>query len=200
MKKFFLCVLVALSFAGCWAVEKETTEFVKSNTILSATSDITLAVKEESITDTGLILLITNKSSDVFSYDYDYKLEVKKDGQWYRLKIPIAVPSIAAILNEGPGNTHEFHVYWNKGDVSEGEYRIVKGVGKYTLAAEFVYNIVGTEESAESSSAGVSYSAVSGVYQYSPKTKEERFIPEGDFYSSSSPVKASSSKPPQKDG
>ena len=201
MKKIFLVLVLLFLFAGCRAAEeKENPELVESNTSLSTTSDITLAVKEGSITDTGLILLITNETSDTFTYGCEYGLEVKQDDQWYRLKIKVAVPAMAMILSEGPGNTDEFHVHWNKGDVSEGSYRIVKDVGKYTLVAEFVYDIPETENSSGSSSKSSSGSAVSGVYQYNPKTNEAEFIPEGDFYSGSSAGKSSKSKPPQKDG
>ena len=69
MKKIFLVLVLLFLFAGCRAAEeKEKPELVESNTSLSTTSDITLAVKEGSITDTGLILLITNETSDTFTY------------------------------------------------------------------------------------------------------------------------------------
>lgn len=199
MRKYLTVLMLFLLFAGCRAEEKEKPELVESDTILSETSDITLAVKEDSLTDTGLILLITNETSDTFTYGYEYGLEVKQDDQWYRLKIKMAVPAIAVFLKEGPGSTEEFHVRWNKGDVSEGNYRIVKDIGKYTLAAEFVYDIPETEDSSESSSRSLSGSTVSGVYQYNPQTKEAEFIPEENFYSGSSAEKRSNSKPPKDD-
>ena len=195
MKKYLLMFMFFLLFAGCQAAEEEKIELVESDTILSATSDIALAVKEDSITDTGLILLITNETSHAFSFGCEYDLEVKKDDRWRQLEIKMAIPAIGLILGEGPGNTNEFYVHWNKGDLSEGEYRVVKEIGPYTLAAEFVYDADLAETGGESSETKKPDSAASGVYQYNAVTKEETFIPEESFLGGSSSARSLSSEP-----
>ena len=108
---------------------------------LPATSEVAIAIKEDSIGDTSLTLLIENNTSKELSYDMTYALEQKKDDVWYSWDTDMAFNALAAILK--PNTVNEFQVTWNA-KLSKGQYRIVKPVaitdGIRYMDAEFSIN------------------------------------------------------------
>lgn len=138
MKKpvmILLSVLAALSVAACG-----TMTFSRRSRFADppAAGDVTVSVKENSLHDTGLVLLIRNQTSRELTYDMTYALEQKKDGAWYAWDRELSFNAIAAVLK--PDAVNEFPVSWDAG-LPKGLYRIVKPVaaagGVQYPAAEF---------------------------------------------------------------
>lgn len=105
---------------------------------LPVTGEVTISIKEDSVSDTSLILVIKNNTAKELSYDMTYTLERKKDNTWYSLDQDMAFNALAAILK--PNAINEFPVSWDA-KLSKGVYRIVKPVvtenGICPVAAEF---------------------------------------------------------------
>ena len=104
----------------------------------SSSSEVSLSVKEGSLSDQGLTLLIANSTGREFTYGMEYTVEQYRDGAWYAMGGERIVPDIAAVLM--PQDTNEFSVTWEAA-LPEGTYRVVKPVctsqGIQDLAAQF---------------------------------------------------------------
>lgn len=133
--RIFLAGLAMLTLAGCG-----TARFTQPSALEQPLSsdEVTLAVKEDSLSDGGLVLEITSHVDRELTYGMDYTIEQYRDGAWYAMGGDRIIPSIAAILM--PGETNEFSVTWDKA-LSQGRYRVVKPVntsqGTQDLAVEF---------------------------------------------------------------
>lgn len=105
---------------------------------------------EETVTPTGLTLLLENETEIEFTYGQEHVLEINLDGDWFEVPLIVeayAYEDIGYIL---PGNeSAELVVDWERlyGTLDPGEYRIVKevldvfGPGQYErfpLSAEFI--------------------------------------------------------------
>lgn len=88
-------------------------------------------IQEESISSTGLVLIIKNETDDcAFQFDNAYSLEQFVDGHWNVVeKIrDVAVTAEAHMLL--PGESVEHTIKWENryGNLPTGEYRIVKRI------------------------------------------------------------------------
>ncbi len=92
---------------------------------LFATDDVTLSVKQDSLTSTGLVLLITNNTESTFSCDTVYYIEQKRNGAWFTSSEDNSFTAIGIILE--PNSTSEFNIEWD-GVLPKGEYRVVKPI------------------------------------------------------------------------
>ena len=128
-------ILFLISLVGCNS-QKFTNKTVFNE--ISSTKEISLSVKEQSLTDTGLILLIENHTNKEYSYGMEYTIEQKRGDKWYSFDEEKIVESLAALLK--PNETNEFSVTW-KEKLPPGTNRVVKPVntskGNENLAAEF---------------------------------------------------------------
>ncbi|WP_160289533.1 immunoglobulin-like domain-containing protein [Jeotgalibacillus alimentarius] len=112
-----------------------------------------MSVVEESISKTGVTVVIENDSEKEMEYGESYALEKKINGRWY--KVPIILKGNhgfeAIAYTVPPSSAVEWKTSWNGlyGTLKNGEYRIVKDVmdfreagdyDKYNLAAEFEIN------------------------------------------------------------
>lgn len=123
MKKciiFLLCILISFTACNAMTFSKES-----QNTVLSATGEVTISIKENSMDDTSVILLIENHTSKELTYDMTYAIEKKKNDTWYSLDKDMDFTALAAILQ--PNAVNEFPVAWES-KLSKGLYRIVKPI------------------------------------------------------------------------
>lgn len=98
--------------------------------------NITLVVKEDTITPTGATFILTYKEDVLHSYnDDDYIIEVNKNGKWTR---QLAVSDYLVTMSPTiPSNkTMEIQKNWTKryGKLQEGYYRL--GI---KIQSEYVY-------------------------------------------------------------
>ena len=83
MKKaicFTLCLLTFFFISGCNSMNfsKKSTE-----TETYVNDEVSLEIKNDSIDNSGLVLLISNKTNTDLTYDSTYYIEQKKNGVWY---------------------------------------------------------------------------------------------------------------------
>jgi hypothetical protein len=151
MKKYlYLLLLMALSLtftSGCAeTTDWEPTEYDNVNNF----DGVNMTVKEETVSSTGLIVVIENNSKSQCIYSEDFVLEKKIKGNWYQ--VPVIIGKDYGFndigYNLASEENGEWAVEWDwlYGSLDTGEYRIIKNVldfrdtgdfDQYKLAVEF---------------------------------------------------------------
>ena len=107
---------------------------------------VSMAIKENTLTNTGATVIITDTSNRDNIYGNSYKIEKKENGVWIELKPKndMFFTDIGYVVGED--HTLEFDINWEYfyGKLESGEYRILKdtreageGVNHY-ITAEFM--------------------------------------------------------------
>ena len=86
MKKIILALLISLTsiflLTGC------TNEIDKLITVESdikiEDSEVTLKVKEDTLTKTGATFILENNKNNAINYTIAYEIEAKRDNKWYK--------------------------------------------------------------------------------------------------------------------
>lgn len=102
---------------------------------LNLAENITMKIKEGSLTNTGATVIITNLSSDenVNLINSEFKIDYKKNEKWYRLESKIK-HEVTVMTGENvvdnKDNTYTQEINWERyyGKLDKGHYRIVKEV------------------------------------------------------------------------
>ena len=86
---------------------------------LNLAENITMEIKEESLTNTSATVIITDLSGDesVDLTNKEFKIDYKKNGKWYRLeskiKNEVTVMTGENVVNDGD-NTYTQEINWEK--------------------------------------------------------------------------------------
>ncbi|NLX71435.1 MAG: hypothetical protein GX024_11230 [Clostridiales bacterium] len=142
----FIMVLSLIFISGCAeTTDWEPTEYENVNNI----DDVSMTVKEGTVSPTGLTVVLENNSDVELIYSEDFLLEKNINGKWY--EVPVIVESygfddIGYILASGEIGEWNVEWSWLYGNLDAGEYRIIKiiidsgspgDIKQYILAAEF---------------------------------------------------------------
>ena len=112
---------------------------------INLAENITMKIKEGSLTNTGATVIITDLSGDenVDLINRKFKIDYKKNDKWYRLeskiKNEVTVMTTDNAMENGD-NTYTQEINWERyyGKLDKGHYRIVKEVKtNLYIAAEF---------------------------------------------------------------
>lgn len=112
---------------------------------INLAENITMKIKDGSLTNTGVTVIITDLSGDenVDLINRKFKIDYKKDVKWYRLeskiKNEVTVMTTDNVMENGD-NTYTQEINWERyyGKLDKGHYRIVKEVKtNLYIAAEF---------------------------------------------------------------
>lgn len=140
-----LCGIMVLAITGCRANKNEF-EIGKESDIEVIKNDVSLSVKEGTLTNTGATFILKNNSDKVSRYGYPFTIEIKKNGKWH--KINVKLNFILPVFELNSNESKEFKINWENsyGKFAKGDYRLIKSVdyeyeeGKYEsfyVAAEF---------------------------------------------------------------
>ncbi len=106
---------------------------------------VTIKVSKKSISNTGATVVVTDKSSQKYTWGTEYFLQVKENGKWKRLDFlepshsPANVDTLLGyILDEKHQITQSIDWERRYGKLQNGTYRIVK-IGFDTTTREDVY-------------------------------------------------------------
>lgn len=128
-----LVILVLISFATFIILNKSiSNEWI---------SDITMTIKEGTLTRTSATIIIKGKDFRCGEKE-DYSIEKKENDEWKSVT-QIKVYLVNAIMVSSRNGKLDFKLDWSEryGELKNGEYRIVKSVdtseGKKELYAEF---------------------------------------------------------------
>lgn len=112
---------------------------------INLAKNITMKIKEGSLTNTGATVIITDLSGDenLDLISKEFKIDYKKNDKWYRLeskiKNEVTVMTTDNAMENGD-NTYTQEINWERyyGKLDKGHYRIVKEVKtNLYIAAEF---------------------------------------------------------------
>ncbi len=130
MKKIVLGILIGLTsvflLTGC------TNEIDKLITTESdvkiENSNVTLKVREETLTNKGATFILENNRKDIIDYTLAYEIEAKRDNKWY--KLGIIAEFVEEIYEVDAKSTDQIIVDWEKTylKLPKGEYRLVKEI------------------------------------------------------------------------
>ncbi len=130
MKKIVLGILISLTsiflLTGC------TNEIDKLITTESDVkiedSNVTLKVREETLTNKGATFVLENNRRDIIDYTLAYEIEAKRDNKWY--KLGIINEFIEEIYEVDAKSTDQIIVDWENTylKLPKGEYRLVKEI------------------------------------------------------------------------
>lgn len=126
MKKILLSLMFILSLTGC---STKIDELIgNESSIMIETNEITLKVKEDTLTKDGATFVLENNREQVITYNEAYKIEIKKDNKWYELNIIIEFVDASYELE--PKNADEITIDWSESYLTlpKGEYRLIKEV------------------------------------------------------------------------
>ena len=130
MKKIILALLISLTsiflLTGC------TNEIDKLITVESdikiEDSDVTLKVKEDTLTKTGATFILENNKNTIINYTIAYEIEAKRDNKWY--KLGIINEFIEEIYEVDAKSTDQIIIDWKNSysKLPKGEYRVIKEI------------------------------------------------------------------------
>lgn len=130
MKKIIIALLISLTsiflLTGC------TNEIDKLITVESdikiEDSDVTLKVKEDTLTKTGATFIIENNKNNAINYTIAYEIEAKRDNKWY--KLGIINDFIEEIYEVDAKSTDQIIIDWKNSysKLPKGEYRVIKEI------------------------------------------------------------------------
>lgn len=130
MKKIILALLISLTsiflLTGC------TNEIDKLITVESdikiEDSNVTLKVKEDTLTKTGATFIIENNKNNAINYTIAYEIEAKRDNKWY--KLGIINEFIEEIYEVDAKSTDQIIIDWKNSylKLPKGEYRVIKEI------------------------------------------------------------------------
>ena len=145
MKKIILALLISLTsiflLTGC------TNEIDKLITVESdikiEDSEVTLKVKEDTLTKTGATFILENNKNNAINYTIAYEIEAKRDNKWY--KLGIINDFIEEIYEVDAKSTDQIIIDWKNSylKLPKGEYRVIKEITVpatyelFYIAAEF---------------------------------------------------------------
>ena len=113
----------------------EYNENIKNRSI----NNVTMQVKENTLTRTGATFIIIDRNKVFCDYTPQYKIEVKKNGEWRELEANFDDFSWELVTYTFTKEVNEKNIDWSKlyGTLENGEYRI--GIKIYTTKYEILY-------------------------------------------------------------
>lgn len=128
--KLFIIISMFTLIVGCTKQEENTYIGEVSKTTIENDTDVSISIKEGSLTTTSAIIVLTNNGSDDYKYDSSYLLEIKKDNEWHNINVSLNFNLIAYELS--PKENVEIEIKWENGygTLESGEYRLVKNIDK----------------------------------------------------------------------
>lgn len=130
MKKIIFASLISLTLllglTGC--TNKIDKIIGAESSITIETDEITLKVKEDTLTKKGATFILENNRKEAINYNNAYTIEVKRDNVWHELNI------INEFVDEtyevDPKSTDQITIDWEKSylKLPKGEYRVIKEI------------------------------------------------------------------------
>lgn len=138
-----LCGVMFLGITGCGNSKNEFDVGNKSDIQISQ-SDISLSVKDDTLKNTGVTLILKNDSNKLLRYDEVYKIEIKQNNEWHKINVELYFNE--PLWGVEQNKSQELELKWegSYGRLAKGEYRIIKEVyfeneseQKFYISAEF---------------------------------------------------------------
>ncbi len=140
MKKKIIIILIGVFLTVCLGFYFIV---IKSHVKINNLKDITLTIKEDTLTNEKVTLILTNNSDKNISYGNPYQLEIKRFDGWHRI-IKNPAFTLEAYIVYPKGSTEiEVNLKNIYGKLKKGTYRIIKNIRyeneekSFNVASEF---------------------------------------------------------------
>ena len=140
-----ICCFIFLGITGCGNAKNEFDVGNKSDVQISQ-NDVSLSIKDGTLKNTGVTLVLTNNSDEDFNYGNPYEIEIKKDGEWHKINVQLNFTLPAFSLKAKESKEIELDWEYDYGKLASGTYRIIKSIDyekeegnfeKFNVAVEF---------------------------------------------------------------
>ncbi len=146
MKKYIKIILLAGIILGLIFCSLIKSNYRTISDIKITENNVSLSIKENTLTNTGATLILKNNSNTDIKYGNSYEIEIKHNKKWYKLdgKMYFTLP----LFFLEPNKTVELEENWQDGykKLKKGTYRIIKEIkiekenntfDSFYVAAEF---------------------------------------------------------------
>lgn len=121
----------------------------KRSNIQISQNDVSMMIKEGTLTNTNVTLIIKNNSDKKVRYGESFQMEIKKNNKWYQLNMKHEVFFTLAATILDAQEQREIELNWEDeyGKLKKGTYRIIKDMDhcveneqckSFNVAVEFV--------------------------------------------------------------
>lgn len=122
-----ICGIMLVGVTGCGS--NNTFDIgSKSDIEISNNVDVSLSIKEETLDNTGVTLILKNNSDKLLRYDEVYEIEIKKEDKWHKINVELYFT--LPLWGVEPNSEEELELNWENGygKLASGEYRLIKKV------------------------------------------------------------------------
>lgn len=137
MKKILIVltsVVIILSLTGCGnKVDNQTKEEIKigeESNLNITDKDVSLKIKEGTLTNSGATLILENDSDITISFGEGFGLEIEQNDKWYALETIHDYVINLPLYNLKPKELKEMAFSWGYvfGKLPKGKYRVTKSI------------------------------------------------------------------------
>lgn len=94
MKKKILIGLLCSFVLLITACNNNKLDVDEVSNIVTSNENVSLTIKEGTLTSTKATLILENNSTEDLGYSDSYEIEIKKDNDWYKINVDIALMSL----------------------------------------------------------------------------------------------------------
>ena len=124
-----LCGIMVLGMTGCGKQKNEFDIGNKSDIKISQ-NDVIMTIKEGTLTNKSVTLILTNNSDRKIQYGSPYEIEIKKNGEWYKINAKLNFTLPLFILESKKKNEFKLNFEEGYGKLPSGTYRVIKKIDK----------------------------------------------------------------------
>lgn len=124
-----LCGIMVLTMTGLKNAKNKLDIGNKSNIKVSQ-NDVIMTVKDKTLTNKSVTLILTNNSDRKIQYGSPYEIEIKKNGEWYKINAKLDFTLPLFILESKEKNEFKLNFEEGYGKLPSGTYRVIKKIDK----------------------------------------------------------------------
>lgn len=124
-----LCGVMVLGMTG-WGKQKNEFDIGNKSDIKISQNDVIMTIKDGTLTNKSVTLILTNNSDRKIQYGSPYEIEVKKNGEWYKINAKLNFTLPLFILESKKKNEFKLNFEEGYGKLPSGTYRVIKKIDK----------------------------------------------------------------------
>lgn len=124
-----LCGVLILTMTGCVKTKNKLDIGNKSN-IKALKNDVIMTIKDGTLTNKRVTLILTNNSDKKIQYGSSYEIEIKKNDEWHKINAELNFTLQLFILESKKKNEFELNFEDGYGKLPPGTYRVIKKIDK----------------------------------------------------------------------
>lgn len=124
-----LCGVLILTMTGC-VKTKNKLDIGNKSDIKALKNDVIMTIKDGTLTNKSVTLILTNNSDRKIQYGSPYEIEIKKNDEWHKINAELNFTLQLFILESKEKNEFELNFEDGYGKLPSGTYRVIKKIDK----------------------------------------------------------------------